>query len=197
MRWDSTADAKLFMAVLKVHSLKLNHEAIAKLMGDGCTAKAVGHRIAKLRNLGGDVGSNSSNSVPNTPTKATPTKRKRSERDEILAIKKEHVERTLDSDAGSTSETYNIDAVATGSPKKRRRQQKPPPAPKFAVSFASTHTDIDHQSPPTTASFYDSSEQQSPFTDNVDLFHSFDPVTALGEHFGTDPTLNFMPHEFC
>ncbi|KAK6534346.1 hypothetical protein TWF281_005669 [Arthrobotrys megalospora] len=179
MRWDSTADAKLFMAVLKVHSLKLNHEAIAKLMGDGCTAKAVSHRITKLRNLGGDVGTRSSNSVPNTPTKSTPSKRKRSEKDEILAIKKEHVERSLDSDA--SSETYNIDAVATGSPKKKRRQQKASAAPPVAISFASTHPDVDDHSPP-TASFYDSSEQQSPFTD-VDFLHaSFDPA-ALGYLF--------------
>ena len=54
MRWDSPADAKvsshsleyevfftltytllqLFMAVLKVHSLKLNYDAIAEYMGD-------------------------------------------------------------------------------------------------------------------------------------------------------------------
>ncbi|KAK6521196.1 hypothetical protein TWF506_001421 [Arthrobotrys conoides] len=192
MRWDSTADARLFMAVLKVHSLKLNTEAIAKLMGEGCTAKAVGHRISKLRGLGGDVGSNSPRqSAPNTPTKATPTKRKRSEKEDILAIKKEHVERSLESDAGS--ETYNIDAVATGSPRKRRRQQKAPIAPAVTVSFASTNPDVDHQSPHTTASFYDSSEQQSPFTENVEFLHSFDPI-SLGEHFGTDTTL---PFEFC
>ncbi|KAF3186326.1 hypothetical protein TWF225_004841 [Orbilia oligospora] len=191
MRWDSTADAQLFMAVLKVHSPKLNHEAIAKLMGNGCTAKAVSHRISKLRSLGGDVGSNSTSSVPNTPTKATPTKRKRSEREDILTIKKEHIERSLESDAGS--ETYNIDAVATGSPKKRRRQQKVSITPAVTVSFASTNPDVDHQSPHTTASFYDSSEQQSPFTEsNVEFLHSFDPI-SLGEHFGTDT----IPFEFC
>ncbi|KAK6361693.1 hypothetical protein TWF730_005407 [Orbilia blumenaviensis] len=198
MRWDSTADAKLFMAVLKVHSLKLNTEAIAKLMGDGCTAKAVSHRITKLRGLGGDLGSKPSKSTPNTPTKSTPTKRKRSDKDDLLAVKMEHVERTLDSDA--SSETYNIDAVTTGSPKKRRRQQKFPVAQKSTavsnVSFASTHIDADH-SPPTTASFYDSSEQQSPFAGDY-LHASFDPVTALGEHLGTghmDP-LQFMSNEY-
>ncbi|KAK6351078.1 hypothetical protein TWF718_004251 [Orbilia javanica] len=189
MRWDTTADAKLFMAVLKVHSLKLNHEAIAKLMGDGCTAKAVSHRISKLKTLGGDVGSGSPKSAPNTPTKATPTKRKRSEKEEILAIKREHVERSLDSDAGS--EIYNIDAVATGSPKKRRRQQKTPVVPAVTVSFASTHPDIDHQSPHTTASFYDSSEQQSPF-EGADFLHSFE--TGLSDHFGGDGSL---PFQFC
>ncbi|KAK6528744.1 hypothetical protein TWF694_003983 [Orbilia ellipsospora] len=147
MRWDSTADAKLFVAVLKVHSLKLNYEAIAKLMGDDTTAKAVSHRIAKLKSLGSDVGT--PNTSPNTPTK-TPTKRKRSDNTDLIAIKKEQIEGSLESDASSEAATTVIDAVSTGSPKKRRRQPKPAPAPPIEISFASTLEDSDNQSPHST-----------------------------------------------
>ncbi|KAF3911969.1 hypothetical protein AA313_de0204342 [Arthrobotrys entomopaga] len=174
MRWDSTADAKLFVAVLKVHSLKLNYEAIAKLMGDDTTAKAVSHRIAKLKSLGSDVGS--PNTSPNTPTK-TPTKRKRSDNADLIAIKKEQIERSLDSDASSETTTTFIDSVSTGSPKKRRRQPKPAPAPPppVEISFASTHEDIDNQSPHSTlyssteATFDYFDETSCSFVDSNDL----------------------------
>ncbi|EPS41066.1 hypothetical protein H072_5050 [Dactylellina haptotyla CBS 200.50] len=173
MRWDSTADAKLFLAVLKVHSLKLNYEAIAKLMGEDCTAKAISHRIAKLKNLGGDVGSPSS--IPNTPTKAkTPTKRKRSDNNDLIAIKREHIEHTLDSDA--STETF-IDSVSTGSPKKRRRPSKPaPPAPPVEISFAPTEPDADADIHTPHSTLYSSSETSSydPSYDYLDA--SFDPA---------------------
>ncbi|KAF3918931.1 hypothetical protein ABW20_dc0106249 [Dactylellina cionopaga] len=159
------------MAVLKVHSLKLNYEAIANLMGEDCTSKAISHRIAKLKNLGGDVGSPSS--TPNTPTKPkTPSKRKRTDNSDLITIKKEHIERTLDPDANS--EVY-VDDVSTGSPKKRRRQPKavptPAPVPAVEVSFASTQEDLDTHSPHST--LYSSSDQSV----YEDFLHatSFDP----------------------
>ncbi|KAF3931799.1 hypothetical protein ABW19_dt0208126 [Dactylella cylindrospora] len=148
MRWDNHADAKLFMAVLKVHSLKLNYEAIAEYMGDNCTSKAVSHRIAKLKNIGGEPASAPS-SVVNTPKKS-PTKRKRNMEDPVT-IKKEQFERSLDSDADAE---ILIDAVATGSPKKRKRQLKPVPAPAPQMSFAPTEIDPDMSS---IENFYSSS----------------------------------------
>ncbi|KAF3921402.1 hypothetical protein ABW21_db0200684 [Orbilia brochopaga] len=193
MRWDATADAKLFMAVLKVHSLKLNYDAIAKLMGEDCTAKAISHRIAKLKNLSGEVGgASTSASAPNTPTK-TP-KRKRNDAADLIAIKKEYVERSIDSDASSPSDIY-IDAVAAGSPKKKARRlpkakaiapvsaaasvssAATTPATVYApeLSFASTHEDPDSNSPQ-AGSLFSESETNSTLED---FFHSFQPMEPM------------------
>ncbi|KAK6341000.1 hypothetical protein TWF696_009312 [Orbilia brochopaga] len=194
MRWDNTADAKLFMAVLKVHSLKLNYDAIAKLMGEDCTAKAISHRIAKLKNLSGEVGgaSAASNSTPNTPTK-TP-KRKRNDAADLITIKKEYVERSIDSEASSPSDIY-IDAVAAGSPKKKTKRlpkakvaapisaaasvssAATTPATIYApdMSFASTHEDPDGNSPQ-AGSLFGGSETTSSLED---FFHSFQPMDNL------------------
>ncbi|KAJ6262217.1 hypothetical protein Dda_3022 [Drechslerella dactyloides] len=195
MRWDGTADAKLFMAVLKVHSLKLNYDAIAKLMGEDCTAKAISHRIAKLKTLSGEAsGASASNSTPNTPTK-TP-KRKRNDAADLIAIKKEYVERGIDSDASSASDIY-IDAVAAGSPKKKAKRLPKAKAPAIVLastaasvssaattpatiyapdmSFASTHEDPDGNSPQ-AGSLFSGSETASTLEE---FFHSFQPMDNL------------------
>ncbi|TKA63233.1 hypothetical protein B0A49_08466 [Cryomyces minteri] len=49
MVWNAQADAKLFAAVLKVHDLKLDKEALAQEMGPDCTAYAIAHRIKKIK----------------------------------------------------------------------------------------------------------------------------------------------------
>ncbi|TID19494.1 hypothetical protein E2P81_ATG06661 [Venturia nashicola] len=68
MNWGPEADAKLFAAVLKVHDIKVNYAALATEMGADCTAKAITHRIAKIKSDGKAAGGGGS--IPaagNTP----------------------------------------------------------------------------------------------------------------------------------
>ncbi|KAI9653854.1 MAG: hypothetical protein M1821_006885 [Bathelium mastoideum] len=74
MTWNAEADARLFAAVLKVHSIKPDYAALALEMGPECTPKAVSHRFAHLKSKNGVSGGGSGGgSTPATP--ATPRKR--------------------------------------------------------------------------------------------------------------------------
>ncbi|KAJ9628575.1 hypothetical protein H2203_002476 [Taxawa tesnikishii (nom. ined.)] len=73
MVWNAEADAKLFVAVMKVYDVKVagnKLNEVAQMMGPDCTAKAITHRLAKLRSqaVGG------SSATPPTNAKST-TKR--------------------------------------------------------------------------------------------------------------------------
>ncbi|KEF56206.1 uncharacterized protein A1O9_07787 [Exophiala aquamarina CBS 119918] len=52
MVWDANADARLFAAFLATSDVKPDYPALASRMGDGCTAKAVIHRIGKIKAIG-------------------------------------------------------------------------------------------------------------------------------------------------
>ncbi|KAE9963351.1 hypothetical protein EG328_011494 [Venturia inaequalis] len=73
MNWGPEADAKLFAAVLKVHDIKVNYAALAAEMGSDCTAKAITHRIAKIKS-DGKASSTGAASTPTTPKRARATK---------------------------------------------------------------------------------------------------------------------------
>ncbi|MCJ1450343.1 hypothetical protein MMC28_000674 [Mycoblastus sanguinarius] len=49
MTWDGTADLKLLSAILTIHELKIDYPAVAALLGDNCTVRAVQERIKKLK----------------------------------------------------------------------------------------------------------------------------------------------------
>ncbi|KAJ9638711.1 uncharacterized protein PV06_02135 [Exophiala oligosperma] len=49
MTWNADTDAKLFAAVLATSDVKVNHAAVAQIMGPECTAKAVIHRINNIK----------------------------------------------------------------------------------------------------------------------------------------------------
>ncbi|EXJ85933.1 hypothetical protein A1O1_06302 [Capronia coronata CBS 617.96] len=74
MTWDADADAKLFAAVLATSEVKINNGAVAEMMGPDCTAKAIIHRIAKIKDIARSLSDGSSTST--TPTKS-PAKRAR------------------------------------------------------------------------------------------------------------------------
>ncbi|KAF2718343.1 hypothetical protein K431DRAFT_315016 [Polychaeton citri CBS 116435] len=53
MTWDAQADAKLLQVIIKVYNIKAVGDKlaeVAEMMGPDCTAKALTHRIAKLKN---------------------------------------------------------------------------------------------------------------------------------------------------
>ncbi|KIX95618.1 uncharacterized protein Z520_08738 [Fonsecaea multimorphosa CBS 102226] len=50
MTWDADADARLFAAVLATSEIKIDYPAVAARMGNGCSAKAVTHRITNIKN---------------------------------------------------------------------------------------------------------------------------------------------------
>ncbi|KAI5251809.1 hypothetical protein E4T42_03941 [Aureobasidium subglaciale] len=53
MNWNAATDAKLFTAVMAVYDVKISGaqvSKIAQIMGDDCTAKAITHRLSKLKN---------------------------------------------------------------------------------------------------------------------------------------------------
>ncbi|KAI9853153.1 MAG: hypothetical protein M1838_000009 [Thelocarpon superellum] len=65
VRWDDHAHVRLLINILKVHEVKLDYNALAAAMGEGCTAKAISHRIFKLRK----EAESADGSVPRTPQK--------------------------------------------------------------------------------------------------------------------------------
>ncbi|KAI5248177.1 hypothetical protein E4T43_01506 [Aureobasidium subglaciale] len=69
MNWNATADAKLFTAVMVVYDVKISGaqvSKIAQIMGDDCTAKAITHRLSKLKN-GTSFPATSASATPKTP----------------------------------------------------------------------------------------------------------------------------------
>ncbi|KAI9784685.1 MAG: hypothetical protein M1816_000750 [Peltula sp. TS41687] len=73
MTWNDKADVRLFIALLKVHAIKPDYPALAQAMGPDCTAKAIMHRVTKLRSIAAEAenggGSVASSSAPTTPKK--------------------------------------------------------------------------------------------------------------------------------
>ncbi|KAF2094011.1 hypothetical protein NA57DRAFT_81014 [Rhizodiscina lignyota] len=73
VKWDAEADAKLFAAFIKVHNVKIDYEALAREMGPDCTAKAIMHRIGKIKGPAGAKGANGKGANGGSP--ATPRRR--------------------------------------------------------------------------------------------------------------------------
>ncbi|KAI7159242.1 hypothetical protein KC349_g4317 [Hortaea werneckii] len=54
MKWDAEADRKLFLGVLKVHDIKINHQALAEFMTTDSvkpTALGIQNRMSKLKSM--------------------------------------------------------------------------------------------------------------------------------------------------
>lgn len=79
MNWNEAADAKLFAGVLATsEGVKLKYDDLATWMGNGCTAKAIQHRITSVRKTTQDTDI----SAPKTPkTPNTKGKRKAAKED--------------------------------------------------------------------------------------------------------------------
>ncbi|KAI9825237.1 MAG: hypothetical protein M1832_001271 [Thelocarpon impressellum] len=92
--WNDRQDVRLFINVLKVHSVKLDYAALAAAMGQGVTGKAISHRIAKLRSIAA-----SEEAFPSGPA---PTSRK--PRAKPLAGKKRAAKALLSDDAQEDDE---------------------------------------------------------------------------------------------
>ncbi|PGH17705.1 hypothetical protein AJ80_04713 [Polytolypa hystricis UAMH7299] len=76
--WNDATDAKILVGILKTAKPKIDFDALAQYVGDGCTAYAVQHRIRKIQAkaslLGsGTTGTGTGSDAPNTPP--TPAKR--------------------------------------------------------------------------------------------------------------------------
>ncbi|KAF1361984.1 hypothetical protein EJ07DRAFT_153563 [Lizonia empirigonia] len=85
--WDATKDQTLLKGIFAFHNIKNSApllKYLADQIGEGCTPKAVGHRLTNLRNSGKMVNSNGSSvtpkksvATPKTPrTPKTPASRK-------------------------------------------------------------------------------------------------------------------------
>ncbi|KAI9856890.1 MAG: hypothetical protein M1813_008727 [Trichoglossum hirsutum] len=116
MTWNDKADVRLFVNVLKIHNIKLDYVEIAKAMGDNVTAKAITHRISKLRQIAaeeesaqrsGSASADGTGSGADNSAAATPAKRRRTSK---------------------AKATKNAAATTSEGPKKRGR--KPKIAPK-------------------------------------------------------------------
>ncbi|KAB8067701.1 hypothetical protein BDV29DRAFT_163087 [Aspergillus leporis] len=49
MNWTDQADARLLVGIITLHSVKLDHKALAQFMGPDCTPSAIQHRIQRLK----------------------------------------------------------------------------------------------------------------------------------------------------
>ncbi|KAL9625792.1 MAG: hypothetical protein Q9160_000112 [Pyrenula sp. 1 TL-2023] len=78
MTWDDAAKAKLFAAVLSTSSTTPNYAAIAEIMGNECTVKAVTHQITNIKNKAKTDGMvTPGNGDENGKSPATPSRRGR------------------------------------------------------------------------------------------------------------------------
>ncbi|KAL4745297.1 hypothetical protein BDW72DRAFT_211550 [Aspergillus terricola var. indicus] len=89
MNWNDQADAKLLGAIIETSSTTMNWKAIAEIMGPDCTAKAVMHRVSRIKEKvkgcfstsARDGGENDDkhDDLPNSraSSQTTPVKRKR------------------------------------------------------------------------------------------------------------------------
>ncbi|KAF1850895.1 uncharacterized protein K460DRAFT_400929 [Cucurbitaria berberidis CBS 394.84] len=84
VQWNAEKDQVILKGIFKFHEIKNSApllEYLAKEIGDGCTPKAVSHRLNNIRNSGNNNGTRSSGgtrpngSVTHTPTRATSTPR--------------------------------------------------------------------------------------------------------------------------
>lgn len=87
MQWTDEATARLLVHILKIHNVKLDYEQLAQCMGPECTAKAVMHRVARIKATAAADGDDAddadfdgkANPAGGRKT-ATPTKRKRAKK---------------------------------------------------------------------------------------------------------------------
>ncbi|EHY55499.1 hypothetical protein ABEF92_001073 [Exophiala dermatitidis] len=77
MVWNAEADARLFAAVIATSDVKVNYAAVAEKMGPDCTAKAIIHRVGKIKELARKLDDEDGDSTATTPLKTTPKRRGR------------------------------------------------------------------------------------------------------------------------
>ncbi|DAA77063.1 TPA_exp: Uncharacterized protein A8136_6829 [Trichophyton benhamiae CBS 112371] len=68
--WDDKLDAKLLFAIISMSAPKINYDAVAKIIGNDCTPKAIRHRLARIK-LKADQGNSASSSPAKTPNSKT------------------------------------------------------------------------------------------------------------------------------
>ncbi|KAJ5790876.1 uncharacterized protein N7518_007887 [Penicillium psychrosexuale] len=73
--WNDKADAKLLAGILATNPTPIDFNALAEYMGDGVTACAIRHRVARLRAKAAEMNDGSGTSSP-----ASPVTRKRQRR---------------------------------------------------------------------------------------------------------------------
>ena len=49
MKWDASTDRLLLLAILESHNITVNYEAVARNIGNGCSASAVYQQLHKIR----------------------------------------------------------------------------------------------------------------------------------------------------
>ncbi|KAL2399012.1 hypothetical protein ABEF93_007019 [Exophiala dermatitidis] len=77
MVWNAEADARLFAAVIATSDVKVNYAAVAEKMGPDCTAKAIIHRVGKIKELARKLDDEDGDGTATTPLKTTPKRRGR------------------------------------------------------------------------------------------------------------------------
>ncbi|KAL2423389.1 hypothetical protein ABEF95_007981 [Exophiala dermatitidis] len=75
MIWNAEADARLFAAVIATSDVKVNYAAVAEKMGPDCTAKAIVHRVGKIKELARKLDDEDGDGAATTPLKTTPKRR--------------------------------------------------------------------------------------------------------------------------
>ncbi|EGD92679.1 hypothetical protein TESG_00251 [Trichophyton tonsurans CBS 112818] len=96
--WDEKAHMKLLFAIISTSALKVDHQAVANIMGNGCTAIAIQRRLARIKTMV----TNSNSEAPTTPKSKSSgkkaTKKRAAEKNpdeefgDAKKVKKEHVE---------------------------------------------------------------------------------------------------------
>ncbi|EFR00825.1 hypothetical protein MGYG_03829 [Nannizzia gypsea CBS 118893] len=64
--WDDRVDAKLLFAIITTSATKIDYKAVAEIIGEGCTPKAIQHRLARIK-LKANEGNRESSSPAKTP----------------------------------------------------------------------------------------------------------------------------------
>ncbi|KAI9765382.1 MAG: hypothetical protein M1835_007418 [Candelina submexicana] len=99
MTWNDKADVRLFIHVLKIHSVRLDYPALAAAMGENVTPKALSHRIAKLKAIAAAEETPPSLTTTNAPSPIE---------------KKKATKRTVNGDFKSQSGNKNDDEEGEG-----------------------------------------------------------------------------------
>ncbi|KIW32130.1 uncharacterized protein PV07_03700 [Cladophialophora immunda] len=126
MTWDADADARLFAAVLATSEIKIDYTAVAARMGNGCTAKAVTHRVTNIKNKAKSLEADG-DAAPAAPPAANGS-RKRGPKAKTKPEKANDSEDEAKPAAKKRKTENGVKAVAAG--RASAKKAAPPPAPK-------------------------------------------------------------------
>ncbi|KAH6622330.1 hypothetical protein C7974DRAFT_457382 [Boeremia exigua] len=134
VNWTADKDQIILVGIFKFHDIKnsaplLNY--LTKEIGDGCTPKAVSHRLSNLRKSGKPVGSTT------TPKKASVARAPRTPASGGRASAKKSVNKDVTSDESGGEEAVPSPLAS----RKRTRTRTPKTPPKYAESDATSGDD--------------------------------------------------------